>query len=355
MPKKLERDRRRDIQRVRCSTADVQAGVVGLGLMGMSITACLLAAGHPVVAVTRSLAKHRHARQHIGALLRQMLKQGVLQRDPSKLIQNLTISESFLDLRNAQVVIESIIENLETKKIALDRIEEAVPPDTVIGSNTSAIPVSILQQGAKCPGRILGVHWAEPAHVTRFMEIICGNRSELRHAERVLAWAKLWGKEPSLLRNDIRGFITNRIMYAMLREAFFLVESGYANIDDVDRSLRNDLGYWITFAGPFRFMDLTGIPAYAAVMKDLFPELSNESKVPPLIEQLVNSGARGVANARGFYRYTPEEARRWEKLFLKFTYEIRALARKYPEHVGNDRHDAERSTWSEVLTARSKD
>jgi 3-hydroxybutyryl-CoA dehydrogenase len=338
MPKKIEGNKTRDVQGVRCSTADIEAGVVGLGLMGMSIIACLLAAGHPVVAVTRSLAKHHRARQHIGALLRQMVKQGVLRRDPSKIIQNLAISESFLDLRNTQVVIESIIENLETKKVALTRIEEAVSPDTIIGSNTSAIPVSILQHDAKHPGRILGVHWAEPAHVTRFMEIICGNRSELRYAERVLAWAKLWGKEPSLLRKDIRGFITNRIMYAMLREAFFLVESGYANIDDVDRSLRNDLGYWITFAGPFRFMDLTGIPAYAAVMKDLFPELSNENKVPALIEQLVNSGARGVANAHGFYRYTPEEARRWEELFLKFSYEIRTLARKYPENVGAGRH-----------------
>lgn len=339
MPKKIRGNKKRDIQGVRSSTADVQAGVVGLGLMGMSIIACLLAAGHRVVAVTRSLAKHRRARQHIGALLRQMLKQEVLQRDPSKILQNLVISESFLDLRNTQVVIESIIENLETKKVALTRIEEAVSPDTIIGSNTSAIPVSILQQDAKYPERILGVHWAEPAHVTRFMEVICGNRSELRYAERVLAWAKLWGKEPSLLRKDIRGFITNRIMYAMLREAFFLVENGYANIDDVDRSLRNDLGYWITFAGPFRFMDLTGIPAYAAVMKDLFPELNNESKVPALIEQLVNSGARGVANAHGFYRYTPEEARRWEELFLKFSYEIRTLARKYPENVGGGRQD----------------
>lgn len=339
MPKKIEGKKKREVQGVRSSAADVQAGVVGLGLMGMSIIACLLAAGHPVVAVTRSIAKHRHARRHIDALLQQMLKQGVLRRDPSKIIQNLTISESLLDLQNTQLVIESIIENLETKKVALTRIEEAVPPDTVIGSNTSAIPVSILQQDAKYPGRILGVHWAEPAHVTRFMEIICGSRSELQCAERVLAWAKLWGKEPSLLRKDIRGFITNRIMYAMLREAFFLVENGYANIDDVDRSLRNDLGYWITFAGPFRFMDLTGIPAYAAVMKDLFPELSNESKVPALIEQLVNSGARGVANAHGFYRYTPDEARRWEKLFLKFSYEIRGLARKYPENVGSGRKD----------------
>jgi 3-hydroxybutyryl-CoA dehydrogenase len=143
--------------------------------------------------------------------------------------------------------------------------------------------------------------------------------------------ARGWGKEPSLLRRDIRGFITNRIMYAMLREAFYLVESGYATIADVDRSLRNDLGYWITFAGPFRFMDLTGIPAYESVMQDLLPELCNEVRVPSLMKQVAASGARGVSNAKGFYSYTPAEAKRWERRFLKFTYEIRALAQKYPE------------------------
>jgi 3-hydroxybutyryl-CoA dehydrogenase len=120
----------------------------------------------------------------------------------------------------------------------------------------------------------------------------------------------------------------------MLREAFYLVESGVASISDVDRSLRNDLGYWITFAGPFRFMDLTGIPAYCAVMRDLLPELDCSPKVPPLMTRLVESGAQGIANARGFYHYTSAQAKRWERRFLKFSYDVRALARKYPEEDG---------------------
>jgi 3-hydroxybutyryl-CoA dehydrogenase len=352
MPKNSFADRRRQVEATNGSTAQTQAGVVGLGLMGMSITACLLAAGHPVVAVIQRLTKHKHESRHILALLRQMAKQGLLQRDPSRVIQNLIISEEFSDLRHAQLVIESITENLETKRVVLAQIEQAVSPETVIGSNTSAIPVSILQEQTKHPERILGIHWAEPAHVTRFLEIICGKKSELRYAQRVVELSKMWGKEPSLLRRDIRGFITNRLMYAMFREAFFLVENGYANVEDVDRSLRNDLGYWITFAGPFRFMDLTGIPAYAAVMKDLFPELSCATTVPAMIDQLAKSGARGVSNARGFYPYTLKEARRWERLFLKFTYEVRELAQKYPENIGNDRQN--RKTGQCTTTARKR-
>jgi 3-hydroxybutyryl-CoA dehydrogenase len=123
-------------------------------------------------------------------------------------------------------------------------------------------------------------------------------------------------------------------MYAMLREAFNLVENGYATVEDVDRSLRNDLGYWITFAGPFRFMDLTGIPAYLTVMKDLFPDLDNAQKAPALMENLVASGAKGVSNAKGFYPYTDESAAAWEKSFIEFSYDIRKLAEKYPQNIG---------------------
>ena len=120
-------------------------------------------------------------------------------------------------------------------------------------------------------------------------------------------------------------------MYAMIREAFYLVENGYATAADVDRSVRNDMGWWITMAGPFRYMDLTGIPAYAAVMRDLVPELCCETQVPKLMQTVVDSGARGVANAKGFYSYTPAQAKRWEKRFLAFSYDIRALALKYRE------------------------
>jgi len=120
-------------------------------------------------------------------------------------------------------------------------------------------------------------------------------------------------------------------MYAMMREAFYLVENGYATVEDVDRSVRNDMGYWITMAGPFRYMDLTGIPAYAAVMRDLLPDLCRSQETPKLMQEIVASGARGTSNAKGFYRYTPAEAKRWEKRFLDFSYEIRALALKYAE------------------------
>lgn len=314
--------------------AHIPVGVVGLGLMGTSIATCLLAAGHPVVGVESDPSKRSSARRRARAYLKEMRAEGLLRDKPQRVLDRFTVSKECAALVDSQVVIESIVEDLRAKRKCLREIEHFVARDTIIGSNTSAIPASMVQQGLKYPDRVLGIHWAEPAHITRFMEIICGKQTGWRCARQTVALARRWGKEPSLLRRDIRGFITNRCMYALLREAFHLVESGYASVDDVDRSIRNDFGYWITFAGPFRFMDLTGIPAYRAVMKDLVPDLSCSKKVPRLIEQLVKSGARGTANARGFYRYNRRTARQWEKAFMKFSYEIRALAGRYPEDLG---------------------
>lgn len=310
------------------------AGVIGLGLMGHSIIACLLSAGHRVVGVTRDPARHRGTRGHVWRLLKQMKREGLTRKDPAKLAANLTIANDYAALAPCGIVIESVIENMAVKLETYRKVEEVVSPKAIIASNTSSIPVSLLQCDARHPERFVGIHWDEPAHVTRFMEVIAGEKTDPAAARRVMKLAARWGKEPSLLRRDVRGFITNRISYAMFREACHLVDSGVATVEDVDRSLRNDVGWWMPFVGPFRYMDLMGIEAYYRVMKDLLPELSNSPEIPAAMRRVVESGGRGVANGRGFYRYTPAQASRWKNLFLKFNYEIRHLAMKYPADAG---------------------
>lgn len=313
----------------------IRIGVVGLGLMGSSITTCVLAAGHRVTSFTRHIERAEEAKKRILNFLEQLQEEGILKDDPSAVIQRLTITDDYSLFADHEVVIESIIENIDEKKQVYQQLEKVLSPTAIIGSNTSAIPVSILQSGLQHPERLLGIHWGEPAHILRFLEVICGKQSDIKYAEKIVTLAEEWGKEPSLVKKDIRGFITNRLMYAMLREGIHLVENGYATIEDIDRACRNDMGYWITFAGPFRFMDITGIPAYLSVMKDLFPELDNSDKAPAFIEELVASGAKGISNAHGFYPYTKESAEQWEKLFVEFTYDIRKLSEKYPQNVGD--------------------
>lgn len=314
-------------------TTDVDAGVVGLGLMGCSIATCLLIAGHNVVAVAPIAADLTHAKKRIHHHLLMSQKEGLVTRSPVYYLKKLTITEDYSMLKASKLVIECTLENIDIKKAVYRKIERVINKDAILTSNTSAIPISILQKETKNPHRFFGLHWAEPSHTTRFLEIICGEQSDISKGEYLYELSYQWGKEPTLVRKDIRGFITNRLMYAMYREAFYLVENGYATVEDVDRACRNNAGYWMTLVGVFRWMDLTGVAAYHNVMKDLFPTLNNSKKIPKLIDRIVKDGGRGVANAKGFYEYTDEEARLWEETFTQFSYEIRKLALKYPADV----------------------
>jgi 3-hydroxybutyryl-CoA dehydrogenase len=314
-------------------TGEVKAGVVGLGLMGCSITTCLLMAGHPVIAVAPLPLDLELAEKRIREHLSRSLKEGLIKQPPEVYLSKLTITQAYSDLHDCDLVMECTIENMAIKQSVYGKIEAVIRQDALLTSNTSAIPISLLQEQTLYPRRFFGLHWAEPSHTTRFLEIICGEESDLGKAEWLYALSHHWGKEPTLVRKDIRGFITNRLMYAMYREAFYLVENGYATVEDVDRACRNNAGYWMTLVGVFRWMDLTGVPAYHTVMKDLFPTLSNSTEVPKLIDDIVKTGGKGVANAKGFYDYTPEEAKLWEETFTEFSYKIRELALQYPADV----------------------
>ncbi len=318
------------------STMDVSkipVGVVGLGLMGCSITTCFLLTGHPVVAVAPLPADLDTAYPRILEHLRKSKEEGVAENMPEFYLHNLLITEDYAALKDCLLVVECTLESIDIKRKVYASIEAVVSENAVITSNTSAIPITILQQETRFPARFLGLHWTEPSHTTRFLEIICGDGSDLKNAEWLYALSVLWGKEATLVRKDIRGFITNRLNYAMYREAFYLVENGYATIEDIDRACRNNPGYWMTLVGVFRWMDLTGVPAYHTVMKDLLPTLNNQTEIPKLIDDVVKAGGKGVLNAKGFYSYTPEEAQMWKETYEEFSYEIRRLALKYPVDI----------------------
>jgi 3-hydroxybutyryl-CoA dehydrogenase len=314
-------------------TAKIPVGVVGLGLMGCSITTCLLMAGHPVLAIAAIPQDMEQAGNRIRNHLNRSKEQRLISLEPALYHKQLQISEDFGLLAECKLVIECTLENMEIKKTVYGKIEKVISEDCLLTSNTSAIPISILQKLTLHPSRFFGLHWAEPSHTTRFLEIICGELSDITKGEYLYQLAHYWAKEPTLVRKDIRGFITNRLMYAMYREALHLVETGYASVEDVDRACRNNAGYWMTLVGVFRWMDLTGVAAYHTVMKDLFPTLYNGTEVPELIDKIVREGGKGVTNAHGFYSYTPEEARLWEETFTEFSYDIRNLALKYPANI----------------------
>lgn len=309
-------------------------GLAGLGLLGRGIATCLLANGFEVVAYNRTARRGRQAVAHIGEALEKLVARKAVSRARVRnWEERFHLAREIRGLEPCPFVIESVKEDLELKRAVFKEIESAVAPSAVIASNTSSYPIGLLQKGRVNPARYIGMHWAEPAELTRYLEVVPGEKTSEETKALAVRVGELCGKEPTLLNFDIRGFISNRLMYAMLREACNLVELGVADLETVDRSFRNDIGWWATIAGPFRWMDLTGIPAYATVAEGLFPKLSNSKALPKVLREAVKRGALGISNGKGFYKYDKRSAKEWEKVWVDFTYDLRKLVEKYEERV----------------------
>lgn len=308
----------------------IKVGVVGLGLMGSSIVISLLLSGHPVIAIAPIPGEEEKALLDIRSQLNICERDGLISKPGNSYLPFLTISTDYQKLKDCALVIECVIETRDIKESVYQKIESSIHADAVIGSNTSALPISELQKYVANPQRFIGIHWAEPAFATRFMEIVCGSQTSVQTAEWVFKLAHYWGKEPTLLKKDIRGFVTNRLMYAVYREALDLVVNGHTTLEDADKSFRYDAGSWITMMGIFRRMDFLGVSDYSEMLSNILPELNNGDHVPPVMQQIVDNNATGIRNGVGLFKYTKEEATKWGEAFDSFSHDIYKLALMYP-------------------------
>ncbi len=301
--------------------------VVGLGLLGRGIVTCLLGHGFRVIGLDRSAKSQEIARRYIQEGIDELIE--YTDADPSlknEWKQRYQETQGFDDWPHCDFVIESVPEDARIKRDVFDEIERVVGPAVPIASNTSVIPITDLQADRQHPERFLGMHWAGPAHATRFLELIRGDQTDDEAMEAAVALGRRCGKQPCVLAKDIPGFIVNRLAYAMYREALKLVEEGVADAETIDRSFRNGCGPWAALFGPFQWIDVSGGPAlYAKAMKTILPSLSTDSEVPKWIQQLGEEGAQGIVNGRGFFDYTPEQAEQAETLYRKHAWYMQRL------------------------------
>jgi len=301
------------------------------GPLGRGITACFLGHGFQVVTLARNAQRHAEALKQIEAMIGELVDvAGFDQVLRQTWASRLTQATGFEALRDCSFLVESVIEDVAVKHEILGKVEAQVRVEAVIASNSSAIPMSELQRRMNHPERLIGMHWAEPAHATRFLELIRGEHTSDTTLRKTAELARRLGKEPSFCHKEIPGFIVNRIGYAMYREALNLLESGVADAETIDRSVRNALGLWATLCGPFRWIDLSGGPElYMKAMQPVLPTLSNANEVSGRMRQLAESGARGIVNGRGFFNYTPEEAQHWQELYRRHAWRVAQLQDEY--------------------------
>ncbi|TAN01351.1 MAG: 3-hydroxyacyl-CoA dehydrogenase [Chitinophagaceae bacterium] len=296
--------------------------LIGNNRLAYSIAVCLLAGGHPVTLLTGS---EEEAKRGINTHLHEMEVSGY--KAPQG--YTLQITKEINNPVNDPLVILITEEEIRAKVKYIQLVERYISPDSIIAVNTESISLNSLQRKSHYPNRVIGANWMEPAHTTLFLEIIANGNVDPKYIQSLLYFAKTsWQKDPYMVSGDCSVYA--KLFASMAREAFYLVQNGFATIEDIDRACRNDAGYYAPFAGNCRYMDLMGTYAYGKVMKGLNPTLSKATGTPPFFNKIIEEGGNGIENGRGFYQYSVKSVRKWISTFRGFSYQIKRIMDKYP-------------------------
>jgi 3-hydroxybutyryl-CoA dehydrogenase len=307
------------------SNKDLKRGKIlvwGNDKLAFSITVCLLLAEYNICLYSEN-AENAEADINQHAVDIDRFTAGNLNLSNLEIKSELGKGEDFI------LAIAITDENLKNKLGAIEELEKVVSDNVIIAINTESISLGEIQKGSKNPERIIAANWTNPAHTTYFLEIIYNNLNQEELVKKFYSIARqYWGKDPYIVKANYS--IRARMMSALIREAFYLVENGYVSFEDIDRACRNDAGYYLPFAGNFRYMDLMGTYIYGLVMKDMNPDLSKERHIPAFFTNIISSGGQGMENRKGFYAYEDSEVQKWNELSRIFSYQIQKIIAKYP-------------------------
>ncbi len=276
--------------------------------MGAGIAAAFTLAGVPTTVFVRRVEAVSEAAARIARRLEAQERLGLVSRG------QIAAAEERLSIRAGlgggpyDVVIESITEEVRAKRELLARAEAMLAHGGIISSNTSSLAIGQLAVALQDPGRLAGWHWFHPADLVELVEIVPAEATQPATLDRLATWSRALGKTPVVLARDKAGFVANRLQYALLREAYALVNEHLCTIADVDAAVTAGLGPRWSAVGPFASMDLAGLHLHAAVAGALFPSLSKEVDVPEVLEDAIRSGALGAAHGAGLRGpYTVEQ------------------------------------------------
>ncbi|SDR94739.1 3-hydroxyacyl-CoA dehydrogenase [Friedmanniella luteola] len=283
--------------------------VVGAGYMGGGIAQVLAMAGFQVTITDADPDTTLRHRDRLFAEAAEFEEQGLFDPGSAALVQaNLRAAGSLAEaVEGADFIEEAVLEVPEVKGPVLRDIEAVARPGTVIGSNTSTLPIASLAAYLTRPAQFLGVHFSNPAPFIPGVELIAHagtDEAAVVASEEVVART---GKLSARV-SDQAGFVLNRLQYVLLREAVNLVEEGVATAEDVDTIVRTTFGYRLPFFGPFAIADMAGLDVYAAGFRTLSEHYGERLATPTMLTELVEAGKYGVKKDGGFVTPAGDQA-----------------------------------------------
>lgn len=280
-------------------------GVIGAGTMGSGIALASAISGYDVVLNDIADEFLQRAFRNIGTLMDKMTEKGKLSvADANTAALRIRTTSHFEHLKTCDLVIEAAVENLKIKQELFSRLSDLVGEDTLLASNTSSLAITAIASACRKPERVLGLHFFNPAHIMKLVEIIRGQETSDDVMYRAEGYVKQLGKIP-VLAKDTPGFIVNRVARNFYGEAFRLVGDGIASHEQVDNIMRS-AGFPM---GPFQLMDLIGIDVNLSVTQSVYDQYFGEPRFRPHIiqQKMFEANRLGRKTGKGFYDYPQEK------------------------------------------------
>jgi 5-formyl-3-hydroxy-2-methylpyridine 4-carboxylate dehydrogenase len=282
-----------------------RVALIGLGTMGPGIAARLSRGGLEVKAydVSQGAVDRARGLLHIaeGVLDRLDIKAPPPGAGGVHLVS--TIAEA---VNGAELVIENVPENIDIKAEAYREIDPLIAPSVIVASDTSGIPITKLQAHISHPERMVGMHWSNPPHIIPMIEVIGGEKTSPETVATIRDLIRSIGLLPVVVKKDVPGFVENRVLYALLREAVDLVERGVIEPEDLDTCVSWGIGYKIAVIGPMALLDMAGLDIYKSVSSFLNADLSKRDDVAPVVLEKTGASKFGIKSGEGMFSYTPE-------------------------------------------------
>ncbi|WP_170126025.1 3-hydroxyacyl-CoA dehydrogenase family protein [Nocardioides speluncae] len=276
-------------------------GVIGLGTMGAGIAEVFARNGVTVIGVELNDEAVERGRQHLEHSTGRAVARGKLTEDEQKaLLDRISFATDLKALADAELVVEAVVESLETKKELFAQLDEIVSPETVLATNTSSLSVTEISTANSRPGRVVGVHFFNPAPVQKFVEIIRTVVTEPEVLDTTKALVEKIGKSP-VVCGDKAGFIANTLLFGYLNHAVAMYEGKYASREDIDAAMRFGCGYPM---GPLALLDLIGLDTAYEILDTMYKQGRDRLHAPaPILKQMVTAGLLGRKTGAGFYTY----------------------------------------------------
>lgn len=282
--------------------------VVGAGLMGGGIAQVCAQAGIEVHLYDASAAQVEKALKGMAWSVGKLAEKGKIPEDKDTVMARVHPVSALEDAPACDLAVEAVFESIDLKKEIFSKLDSLCPAETLIASNTSAIPITELAAATKRPDKVLGLHFFSPVPMMQAVEVIKGVSTSDETARAGKNFVITIGKEPIMVNRDVPGFVINRINLPANMEAMRLVEAGVATVEDIDKGLRLASGRKM---GIFETGDMVGLDVTYGALMAIYEETGDTRWYPPLLlRRKVKAGQLGRKTGKGWYAYNPDGTRK---------------------------------------------